>query len=270
VPLRGRCAHKRQIEDSPWKWPQARFDKVRIQSSVCIVFDKARSPQGAPTFTLRKLARDRGRAFQSTLEPAGEGFQGQDKGLAHSGVNHGFVGRAALLFTTRHAAVGMVEERHLEFSIHICDRLDFPQHRRGPMKARGRGLIAAAYRMMADRMGMQRASNVPPCTWRQRRQVDGRNYGAAIKRAPAGIATLLWARGPGDTIRRGRSTLEAPEKGNPGFALDLPCRPWGLRKTIGGSMLACPSCGRTLFNLEEVACTWCVTPPSHLTGLISP
>ena len=65
-------------------------------------------------------------------------------------------------------------------------------------------------------------------------------------KSTAGIATLL-ADGLGDTLRV--SLTEAPEKEIPVCYSIL--QSLGLRKTMV-EYVACPSCGRTLFNLEEV------------------
>jgi (E)-4-hydroxy-3-methylbut-2-enyl-diphosphate synthase len=79
-------------------------------------------------------------------------------------------------------------------------------------------------------------------------------------KSTAGIGTLL-AEGIGDTIRV--SLTEAPEK-------EIPCvlqhfAGLGLRKTMV-EYVACPSCGRTLFNLEDVLHE-VREATQHLTGL---
>jgi (E)-4-hydroxy-3-methylbut-2-enyl-diphosphate synthase len=79
-------------------------------------------------------------------------------------------------------------------------------------------------------------------------------------KSTAGIGTLL-AEGIGDTIRV--SLTEAPEKEIPvcyGILQAL-----GLRKTMV-EYVACPSCGRTLFNLEDVL-HQVREATKHLTGL---
>ena len=79
-------------------------------------------------------------------------------------------------------------------------------------------------------------------------------------KSTAGIATLL-AEGLGDTIRV--SLTEAPEKEIPVCYSIL--QALGLRKTMV-EYVACPSCGRTLFNLEEVLHV-VRNATAHLTGL---
>jgi (E)-4-hydroxy-3-methylbut-2-enyl-diphosphate synthase len=79
-------------------------------------------------------------------------------------------------------------------------------------------------------------------------------------KSTAGIATLL-AQGIGDTIRV--SLTEAPEKEIPVCYSIL--QSLGLRKTMV-EYVACPSCGRTLFNLEEVLHK-VREATSHLVGL---
>ena len=79
-------------------------------------------------------------------------------------------------------------------------------------------------------------------------------------KSTAGIALLL-AEGLGDTIRV--SLTEAPEKEIPVCYSIL--QALGLRKTMV-EYVACPSCGRTLFNLEEVLHK-VRNATSHLTGL---
>ena len=79
-------------------------------------------------------------------------------------------------------------------------------------------------------------------------------------KSTAGIATLL-AEGLGDTLRV--SLTEAPEKEIPVCYSIL--QSLGLRKTMV-EYIACPSCGRTLFNLEDVLHK-VRDSTSHLKGL---
>ncbi|WP_288917046.1 flavodoxin-dependent (E)-4-hydroxy-3-methylbut-2-enyl-diphosphate synthase, partial [uncultured Synechococcus sp.] len=72
---------------------------------------------------------------------------------------------------------------------------------------------------------------------------------------------ILLAEGIGDTIRV--SLTEAPEKEIPVCYSIL--QALGLRKTMV-EYVACPSCGRTLFNLEEVLHV-VREATKHLTGL---
>ena len=79
-------------------------------------------------------------------------------------------------------------------------------------------------------------------------------------KSTAGIGTLL-SEGIGDTIRV--SLTEAPEKEIP-VAYSI-LQAVGLRKTMV-EYISCPSCGRTLFNLEEVVAK-VREATVHLTGL---
>ena len=79
-------------------------------------------------------------------------------------------------------------------------------------------------------------------------------------KSTVGIGTLL-SEGIGDTIRV--SLTEAPEKEIP-VAYSI-LQTVGLRKTMV-EYISCPSCGRTLFNLEEVVAK-VREATSHLTGL---
>jgi (E)-4-hydroxy-3-methylbut-2-enyl-diphosphate synthase len=74
------------------------------------------------------------------------------------------------------------------------------------------------------------------------------------------VSTLL-AEGIGDTLRV--SLTEAPEKEIPVCYSIL--QSLGLRKTMV-EYVACPSCGRTLFNLEEVLGK-VRSATNHLVGL---
>ncbi len=79
-------------------------------------------------------------------------------------------------------------------------------------------------------------------------------------KVPPALRPLL-AEGLGDTIRV--SLTEAPEREIPVCYSIL--QALGLRKTMV-EYVACPSCGRTLFNLEEVLHK-VRNATSHLTGL---
>jgi (E)-4-hydroxy-3-methylbut-2-enyl-diphosphate synthase len=221
-------------------------DKVRINPGL-YVFDK---PDPSRTeFTPEEVAAI-GERIQATLEPLVSLLKEQDKGL-RIGVNHGSLAER-MLFTYGDTPLGMVESA-MEF-IHICDRLDF-HNIVVSMKASRAPVMLAAYRMMADRMDAEGFHY--PLHLGVTEAGDG-DYGRI--KSTAGIATLL-AEGLGDTIRV--SLTEAPEKEIPVCYSIL--QALGLRKTMV-EYVACPSCGRTLFNLEEVlhkvrAAT------DHLTGL---
>jgi (E)-4-hydroxy-3-methylbut-2-enyl-diphosphate synthase len=144
-------------------------------------------------------------------------------------------------------------ESAMEF-IHICDRLDF-HNIVVSMKASRAPVMMAAYRMMADRMDAEGFNY--PLHLGVTEAGDG-DYGRV--KSTAGIAPLL-AEGIGDTIRV--SLTEAPEKEIPVCYSIL--QALGLRKTMV-EYVACPSCGRTLFNLEEVL-HQVRSATAHLTGL---
>jgi (E)-4-hydroxy-3-methylbut-2-enyl-diphosphate synthase len=144
-------------------------------------------------------------------------------------------------------------ESALEF-IRICDRLDF-HNIVVSMKASRAPVMMAAYRMMAARMDAEGFHY--PLHLGVTEAGDG-DYGRI--KSTAGIAPLL-AEGLGDTIRV--SLTEAPEKEIPVCYSIL--QALGLRKTMV-EYVACPSCGRTLFNLEEVLHK-VRNATAHLTGL---
>ena len=221
-------------------------DKVRINPGL-YVFDK---PDPSRTgFAEEEIAAIVARITE-TLEPLVSLLKSQDKAL-RIGVNHGSLAER-MLFTYGDTPLGMVQSA-MEF-IHICDRLDF-HNIVVSMKASRAPVMLAAYRLMADRLD---AEGFPyPLHLGVTEAGDG-DYGRI--KSTAGIATLL-AEGLGDTIRV--SLTEAPEREIPVCYSIL--QALGLRKTMV-EYVACPSCGRTLFNLEEVlhkvrAAT------AHLTGL---
>ncbi|MBM5821547.1 MAG: (E)-4-hydroxy-3-methylbut-2-enyl-diphosphate synthase [Cyanobacteria bacterium K_Offshore_surface_m2_011] len=221
-------------------------DKVRINPGL-YVFDKP--DPNRTEFTPEEVAAI-GERIQATLEPLVSLLKDQDKGL-RIGVNHGSLAER-MLFTYGDTPLGMVESA-MEF-IHICDRLDF-HNIVVSMKASRAPVMLAAYRMMAFRMDAEGFHY--PLHLGVTEAGDG-DYGRI--KSTAGIATLL-AEGLGDTIRV--SLTEAPEKEIPVCYAIL--QAMGVRKTMV-EYVACPSCGRTLFNLEEVLHT-VRNATAHLTGL---
>ena len=123
------------------------------------------------------------------------------------------------------------------------------------MKASRAPVMMAAYRMIADRLDSEGYNY--PLHLGVTEAGDG-DYGRI--KSTAGIGTLL-AEGLGDTIRV--SLTEAPEKEIPVCYSIL--QSLGLRKTMV-EYISCPSCGRTLFNLEEVV-DKVRNATAHLTGL---
>jgi len=221
-------------------------DKVRINPGL-YVFEKPKSDR--TEYTPTEFA-EIGDKIRETLEPLVISLRAQGKAM-RIGVNHGSLSER-MLFTYGDTPEGMVESA-LEF-IKICESLDF-QNIVLSLKASRVPVMLAAYKLMVQRMnelGMEY-----PLHLGVTEAGDG-EYGRI--KSTAGIGTLL-AQGIGDTIRV--SLTEAPEKEIPVCYSIL--QALGLRKTMV-EYVACPSCGRTLFNLEEVLHK-VREATSHLTGL---
>ncbi|MEG4322727.1 MULTISPECIES: (E)-4-hydroxy-3-methylbut-2-enyl-diphosphate synthase [unclassified Microcoleus] len=221
-------------------------DKVRINPGL-YVFEKPKADRSE--YTDAEFA-EIGEKIRETLEPLVISLRDQGKAL-RIGVNHGSLAER-MLFTYGDTPEGMVESA-LEF-IRICESLDF-RNIVISLKASRAPVMVAAYRLMAHRMdelGMDY-----PLHLGVTEAGDG-EYGRI--KSTAGIAPLL-ADGIGDTIRV--SLTEAPEKEIPVCYSIL--QALGLRKTMV-EYVACPSCGRTLFNLEEVL-HQVREATKHLTGL---
>ncbi len=221
-------------------------DKVRINPGL-YVFEKPSSDR--ISYSEEEFAQI-GEKIKETLEPLVISLRDQGKAM-RIGVNHGSLSER-MLFTYGDTPEGMVESA-LEF-IKICESLNF-RNLIISMKASRVPVMLAAYRLMAKRMddlGMDY-----PLHLGVTEAGDG-EYGRI--KSTAGIGTLL-AEGIGDTIRV--SLTEAPEKEIPVCYSIL--QALGLRKTMV-EYVACPSCGRTLFNLEEVL-HQVREATKHLTGL---
>ena len=221
-------------------------DKVRINPGL-LVFDKP--DPNRQEFTESEFA-EIGTRIRETFEPLVKLLREQNKAL-RIGVNHGSLAER-MLFTYGDTPKGMVESA-MEF-VRICDDLDF-HNIVISMKASRAPVMLSAYRLMADTMD-QEGFNYP-LHLGVTEAGDG-DYGRI--KSTAGIATLL-AEGLGDTIRV--SLTEAPEKEIPVCYSIL--QSLGLRKTMV-EYIACPSCGRTLFNLEDVLHK-VRNATSHLKGL---
>ena len=221
-------------------------DKVRINPGL-FVFDKP--DPNRQEFTESEFA-EIGTRIRETFEPLVKLLREQNKAL-RIGVNHGSFAER-MLFTYGDTPKGMVESA-MEF-VRICDDLDF-HNIVISMKASRAPVMLSAYRLMADTMD-QEGFNYP-LHLGVTEAGDG-DYGRI--KSTAGIATLL-AEGLGDTIRV--SLTEAPEKEIPVCYSIL--QSLGLRKTMV-EYIACPSCGRTLFNLEDVLHK-VRNATSHLKGL---
>ncbi|MEG4495679.1 (E)-4-hydroxy-3-methylbut-2-enyl-diphosphate synthase [Microcoleus sp. F10-C6] len=221
-------------------------DKVRINPGL-YVFEKPKADR--TEYTDAEFA-EIGEKIRETLEPLVISLRDQGKAL-RIGVNHGSLAER-MLFTYGDTPEGMVESA-LEF-IKICESLDF-RNIVLSLKASRAPVMVAAYRLMVHRMdelGMDY-----PLHLGVTEAGDG-EYGRI--KSTAGLAPLL-ADGIGDTIRV--SLTEAPEKEIPVCYSIL--QALGLRKTMV-EYVACPSCGRTLFNLEEVLHK-VREATKHLTGL---
>ena len=221
-------------------------DKVRVNPGL-YVFEKPKSDR--TEYSPTEFA-EIGDKIRETLEPLVVSLRDQNKAM-RIGVNHGSLSER-MLFTYGDTPEGMVESA-LEF-IKICESLDFYNIVLS-LKASRVPVMLAAYRLMVHRMnelGMEY-----PLHLGVTEAGDG-EYGRI--KSTAGIGTLL-AQGIGDTIRV--SLTEAPEKEIPVCYSIL--QALGLRKTMV-EYVACPSCGRTLFNLEEVLHK-VRDATNHLTGL---
>ena len=221
-------------------------DKVRINPGL-YVFEK---PKADRTEYTQAEFDEIGEKIRATLEPLVVSLRDQGKAM-RIGVNHGSLAER-MLFTYGDTPEGMVESA-LE-CIRICESLNF-YNLVVSLKASRVPVMLAAYRLLVQRMnalGMEY-----PLHLGVTEAGDG-EYGRI--KSTAGIGTLL-AEGIGDTIRV--SLTEAPEKEIPVCYSIL--QALGLRKTMV-EYVACPSCGRTLFNLEEVL-HQVREATKHLTGL---
>ena len=207
-------------------------DNVRINPGL-YVFEK---PKANRTEYTQAEFDEIGQKIRDTLNPLVVSLRDQNKSM-RIGVNHGSLAER-MLFTYGDTPEGMVESA-LEF-IRICESLDF-YNLELSLKASNVPVMLAANRLMVQRMNA--LGMAYPLHLGVTEAGDG-EYGRI--KSTAGIGTLL-AEGIGDTIRV--SLTEAPEKEIPvcyGILQAL-----GLRRTMV-EYVACPSCGRTLFNLEEV------------------
>ncbi|NEP57786.1 MAG: (E)-4-hydroxy-3-methylbut-2-enyl-diphosphate synthase, partial [Symploca sp. SIO2G7] len=221
-------------------------DKVRINPGL-YVFEK--TDENRTHYTKEEFDAI-GNKIRKTLEPLVISLRDQNKAM-RIGVNHGSLAER-MLFTYGDTPEGMVASA-LEF-IRICESLDF-YNLVVSMKASRVPVMLAAYRLLVRRM--DELGMAYPLHLGVTEAGDG-DYGRI--KSTAGIGTLL-ADGIGDTIRV--SLTEAPEKEIPVCYSIL--QALGLRKTMV-EYVACPSCGRTLFNLEEVL-QKVRAATDHLTGL---
>ena len=221
-------------------------DKVRINPGL-FVFEKSDPTRTEYTDAEFETIKN---TILKRFTPLVEVLKSENKAL-RIGVNHGSLSER-MLFTYGDTPLGMTESA-MEF-VKICDELDF-HNIIISMKASRAPVMLAAYRMIADRLDAEGYNY--PLHLGVTEAGDG-DYGRI--KSTAGIGTLL-AEGLGDTIRV--SLTEAPEKEIPVCYSIL--QSLGLRKTMV-EYISCPSCGRTLFNLEEVV-DKVRNATSHLTGL---
>ena len=221
-------------------------DKVRINPGL-FVFEK---PNPNRTEFTQEEIKSIGDRILQRFAPLVNLLKDQDKAL-RIGVNHGSLAER-MLFSYGDTPMGMVESA-MEF-VRICDSLDF-HNIVVSMKASRPPVMLAAYRMMADTMDKEGFNY--PLHLGVTEAGDG-DYGRI--KSTAGIATLL-SEGLGDTIRV--SLTEDPLKEIPVCYSIL--QAVGLRKTMV-EYISCPSCGRTLFNLEDVV-QKVREATIHLTGL---
>ena len=221
-------------------------DKVRINPGL-FVFEKSDPTRTEYTEAEFETIKN---TILKRFTPLVEVLKSENKAL-RIGVNHGSLSER-MLFTYGDTPLGMTESA-MEF-VKICDARDF-HNIIISMKASRAPVMMAAYRMIADRLDAEGYNY--PLHLGVTEAGDG-DYGRI--KSTAGIGTLL-AEGLGDTIRV--SLTEAPEKEVPVCYSIL--QSLGLRKTMV-EYISCPSCGRTLFNLEEVV-DKVRNATSHLIGL---
>mmetsp|Transcript_20243 Transcript_20243/g.81450 ORF Transcript_20243/g.81450 Transcript_20243/m.81450 type:complete len:422 (+) Transcript_20243:224-1489(+) len=207
-------------------------DKVRINPGL-YVYEKPDPNRVEYTEEdFKKLAAQ----MKEKLEPLIVCLRDQGKAM-RIGVNHGSLAER-MLFTYGDTPEGMVESA-LE-CIKICRELDF-HNLIISMKASKVPVMLSAYRLLAQRLEAEGMDY--PLHLGVTEAGDG-EYGRI--KSTLGIGTLL-AEGIGDTIRV--SLTEDPVKEIPvGYGI---LQGLGLRRTMV-EYVACPSCGRTLFNLETV------------------
>ena len=207
-------------------------DKVRINPGLFVY----RKPRGrTEEYSADEIAEEQA-AIEASLLPVIRVCRERDIAL-RIGVNHGSLAER-MLVTHGDTPEGMVESA-LEY-IRICEKHDY-RNLVLSLKASRVPVMIAANRLMVRRM---EAENMDyPIHLGVTEAGDGQY--ARVK-STAGIATLL-AEGIGDTIRV--SLSEDPIHELPVCYEIL--QALGLRKTQV-EFIACPSCGRTKFDLPTV------------------
>jgi (E)-4-hydroxy-3-methylbut-2-enyl-diphosphate synthase len=206
-------------------------DEVRVNPGL-FVFHKHRN---AVEYTEAEHAAER-EAIEQSFVPVIEACKQHGRAM-RIGVNHGSLSER-MLVTYGDTPDGMVESA-LEY-IRLCEKHDY-RNINISLKASRVPVMVAANRIMVRRM--DELGMAYPLHLGVTEAGDG-EY-ARIK-STAGIATLLME-GIGDTIRV--SLSEDPVNEIP-VCYDI-LQSLGLRKTKV-EYIACPSCGRTKFNLPKV------------------
>lgn len=220
-------------------------DKVRLNPGL-FVFHKH---TGKDEFTETEHEEQR-KAIEESLVPVIEACKKRDIAM-RIGVNHGSLAER-MLVTHGDTPQGMVESA-LEY-LRICEKHGF-QNLVISLKASRVPIMIAANRLMVKRMEAEGMNY--PLHLGVTEAGDGQY--ARIK-STAGIGTLL-AEGIGDTIRI--SLSEDPVNELPACYELL--QALGLRKTQV-EYIACPSCGRTKFDLPTVL-NQVRNATNHLIGL---
>jgi (E)-4-hydroxy-3-methylbut-2-enyl-diphosphate synthase len=221
-------------------------DKVRINPGLFVF----RKPRGRSEEYSDAEIRAEREAIEEALLPVIEVCKRRDIAM-RIGVNHGSLAER-MLVTYGDTPRGMVESA-IEY-LQICEKHDY-RNLVVSLKASRAPVMIAANRLLVKRMdelGMDY-----PIHLGVTEAGDG-DY-ARVK-STAGIATLL-AEGIGDTIRV--SLAEDPINEIP-VCYDI-LQALGLRRTKT-EFIACPSCGRTKFNLQTVLRD-VKAATGHLSGL---
>jgi (E)-4-hydroxy-3-methylbut-2-enyl-diphosphate synthase len=221
-------------------------DKIRINPGLFVY----RKPQpGKEEYTPEEHQEEQ-RAIEEALVPVLEACKKHGVAL-RIGVNHGSLSER-MLVTYGDTPEGMVESA-LEY-IRICEKHDF-RNLVISLKASRVPIMISANRLLCQRMdaeGMDYPIHLGVT------EAGDAQYGRV--KSVAGIATLL-AEGIGDTIRV--SLAEDPLH-EISVCYDL-LQAMGLRRTKA-EFIACPSCGRTKFDLPTVF-RQVKEATEHLTGL---
>lgn len=206
-------------------------DEIRINPGLFVF----RKPTNKVEYTEEEHAAERA-AIEEEMRPVIEACLKHDRAM-RIGVNHGSLAER-MLVTYGDTPDGMVESA-LEY-VKICEKYGY-RNLNISAKASRVPIMVAANRLMARRL--DEVSSPYPLHLGVTEAGDGQY--ARVK-STAGIATLL-SEGIGDTIRV--SLSEDPVNEIPVCYEIL--QALGLRKTQV-EYIACPSCGRTKFDLPTV------------------